>query len=222
MSGVYLVSFDDIAFETSYAMYQNILMNWRIFNRWFVSEKRLSLEEFQKRKVYNVNEFLMKPVKGYTSQQYALMQATIIKDLQELYPLTLSLANPGKYISSIMLSPGFYSSDNVEKVYIYGMCKDEEMRKMKEEKMRSVYSHKIFEFLPIYPNETLHSVVSKRGIKWNILYTYNPFEIAGFLIDEKNTGKEFVVPYRPTSIIPENLFALGMERDCSIRYFKEE
>ena len=67
MSGVYLVSFDDIAFETSYAMYQNILMNWRIFNRWFISEKRLSLEEFQRRQIYNVNEFLMKPVRGYTS-----------------------------------------------------------------------------------------------------------------------------------------------------------
>jgi hypothetical protein len=71
------------------------------------------------------------------------------------------------------------------------------------------------------PKQTLSDVVGIRGINWEVLYTYNPFDIAEFLV-KKTTGKEFMLPYCKTSMIPDNLFKLAMDSDCSIRYYKQD
>jgi hypothetical protein len=44
------------------------------------------------------------------------------------------------------------------------------------------------------PKQTLSDVIGIRGINWEVLYTYNPFDIAEFLV-KKITGKEFMLPY---------------------------
>ena len=84
MPGVMLFEFDDILTDTSYKVFSDIRKHWRIFNRWFVDSGPLTMNEVDSRKVFAMNEWLMKKEAiQMNSKEYLSLQLMIRSEMNK-------------------------------------------------------------------------------------------------------------------------------------------
>lgn len=196
MAGNIVMDFDDVLVDLSSEVYARIRKNWRIFSRWLVDAGPLSPEELQSRRVFSLNEWLIK--KEYSeldSKDYVALQLEIFNNMKKLL-FTKDLYDelePTELAKRTLMNPLYIDNSRIKKVYIISRNINKEQAGSKKRFIEKYFKHPKIEYISVMSGSK-QGILDKYSIKWDQL-----------IDDELKNIYEMIIPFQDPDKLEFNM-----------------
>ena len=199
MPGVMLFEFDDILTNTSYKVFSDIRKHWRIFNRWFVDSGPLTMSDVDSRKVFAMNEWLMKKEAiQMNSKEYLSLQLMIMSEMNKTvfsdYHFYDDMA-PSKFAESTLMNKMYVDNDNIKDIFIISRNHTDAQDTSKRNFVKRYFNHPKIHYLPVKFDERKSHIIKSNGIPWNMCIENELIDIRDLAENFDLDRKEFLIPH---------------------------
>ena len=159
MPGIMLFEFDDILTNTSYKVFSDIRKHWRIFNRWFVDSGPLTMNEVDSRKVFAMNEWLMKKEAiKMNSKEYLSLQLMIMSEMNKTVLSDYHFYDdmmPSKFADNTLMNKMYVDNDNIKDIFIISRNHTDMQDTSKRNFIKRYFNHPKIHYLPVKFDENV-------------------------------------------------------------------